>query len=90
MISFSATSDIGRDPMPRTVISLDPDQKAWLDRQAALRGVAMTELVRQAVRDFRAREDAKPSLRQALEQTAGIWRGGDGLDYQRRIRDEWS
>lgn len=76
--------------MPRTVINLDPDQKAWLDRQAALRGVAMTELVRQAVREFRAREEARPSFRELLERTSGIWRQGDGLDYQRRIRDEWS
>ncbi len=76
--------------MPRTVINLEPAQKAWLERQAALRGVPMTELVRQAVRDFRAREDAKPSLEHALQRTAGIWRGGDGLDYQRRIRAEWS
>ena len=76
--------------MPRTVINLDADQKAWLDQQAALRGVAMTELVRQAVRAFQAREQAKPSLQQVLDRTAGIWRGGDGLDYQRHMRDEWS
>ena len=76
--------------MPRTVINLDADQKAWLDQQAALRGVAMTELVRQAVRAFQAREQVKPSLQQVLDRTAGIWQGGDGLDYRRRIRDEWS
>ena len=76
--------------MPRTIVNLDPDQKAWLDQQAALRGVAMTELVRQAVRDFRAREEARPSLRQALKRTSGIWRHGDGLAYQERIRNEWS
>ncbi len=76
--------------MTRTVINLEPNQKAWLDRQAALRGVPMTELVRQAVRDFRAREDTRPSLEHALQRTAGIWRGGDGLDYQRRIRAEWT
>ena len=76
--------------MPRTVINLDADQKAWLDQQAALRGVAMTELVRQAVRAFQAREQIRPSLQQVLDRTAGIWQGGDGLDYQRRIRDEWS
>ena len=76
--------------MRRTVINLEPEQKAWLERQAALRGVPMTELVRQAVRDFRAREDARPSLEHALQRTAGIWRDGHGLDYQRRIRAEWS
>lgn len=54
--------------MARIVIDLDPDQKAWLDHQAALRGVAR---------------------QQALARSAGIWRGEDGLDYQRRLRAEW-
>lgn len=78
--------------MPRTIISLDEENKAWLDQQAALRRVPMTELVRQAVREFRAREQSrnKPALQEVLERTAGIWRAGDGLEYQDRIRREWS
>ena len=77
--------------MLRTVINLDDDSKAWLDRQAASRGVPMTELVRQAVRDFRAKEQraARPSMHEILQRTSGIWRGGDGLEYQRRLRNEW-
>lgn len=78
--------------MPRTVISLDQESKDWLDRQAVDRGVPMTELVRQAVREFRAKEQraARPSMQEILRKTSGIWRGGDGLEYQRRLRDEWS
>ena len=76
--------------MPRTMVNLDGEQKAWLDRQAALRGVAMTELVRQAVRAFRVREESRPSLNETLKRTSGIWRGRDGLEYQKRIREEWS
>lgn len=78
--------------MPRTVISLDQESKDWLDRQAVDRGVPMTELVRQAVREFRAKEQraARPSLQEILRRTSGIWRGGDGLEYQCRLRDEWS
>lgn len=75
--------------MARIVIDLDPDQKAWLDHQAALRGVAPAELVRRAIREFRAREESRPSFKQALARSAGIWRGEDGLDYQRRLRAEW-
>lgn len=77
--------------MPRTLINLNPDDKRWLDREARARHVPMTELVRQAVRDYRIREEsrAKPALHAALEHTAGIWRSGDGLAYQRRIRGEW-
>lgn len=77
--------------MPRTLINLDPDDKEWLDREARLRHVPMTELVRRAVRDYRARQEslARPSLQTALSRTAGIWRQGDALDWQRRLRDEW-
>ena len=77
--------------MPRTLVDLDDENKAWLDRQAALRGVPMTELVRQAVRDFRIREDrvSKPAFRDTLKRTAGIWRAGDGLAFQERLRREW-
>ena len=75
--------------MARIVIDLDPDQKAWLDRQATLRGVSTAELVRRAIRDYRSREEGRPSSKDALERTAGIWRGEDGLDYQRRLRAEW-
>ena len=78
--------------MPRTIVSLDEENKAWLDQQAAVRRVPMTELVRQAVREFRIREQSKskPALQEVLKRTAGIWRGGDGLAYQERIRREWS
>ena len=72
--------------MARIVIDLDPDQKAWLDRQATLRGVSTAELVGRAIRDYRSREEGRPSFKDALERTAG---SEDGLDYQRRLRAEW-
>jgi hypothetical protein len=31
----------------------------------------------------------RKSLERMLKATSGIWRGGDGLKYQRRIRAEW-
>lgn len=77
--------------MARTLINLDPADKAWLDREARLRHVPMTEIVREAVRDYRTRREslARPDLQAALQQTAGIWRVGEGLEYQRRVRAEW-
>lgn len=77
--------------MPRTLINLDPEDKEWLDREARARHVPMTELVRQAVHAYRIRDQslARPTLQTALQRTAGIWRKGDALAYQRRLRDEW-
>lgn len=64
--------------MARTLINLGPEDKEWLDREARARHVPMTELVRQAVRDYRTRQQslAQPSLQAVLARTAGLWRGG--------------
>ena len=29
------------------------------------------------------------SLAEALESTRGIWKSGDGLKYQQKLRDQW-
>ena len=78
--------------MPRTLINLQADDKQWLDAEARARGVSMGALVREAVHEYRVRALAvgRPTLNQALAETAGIWSGGDGLAWQRRMRDEWS
>lgn len=78
--------------MAKTLINLDPDDKAWLDREARRRKLPMTELVRQAVHGYRLREQSRsrPALAEALARTAGLWRQGDGLDWQQRLRDEWN
>ena len=74
----------------RTLISLDSDDKAWLDRVARAEGVPMTRLVRQAIRRLREEREAAPhGFDRLLRETAGAWKRGDGLAYQRRLRAEW-
>lgn len=78
--------------MIRTLISLDEEDKQWLDRKAKEEGLTMTELVRIAVRRYREqceRGAAEPTLEQLLRQTSGLWQGGDGLAAQIRAREEW-
>jgi len=77
--------------MTKTLVNLDREDKDWLDREAQRRKVPMTELVRQAVRRFRIREESEslPSLGDILERTAGLWRSGDGLAWQQQMRGEW-
>ena len=47
----------------------------------------MAELIRRAIGEMRHREEAK--FQGLLNQTAGIWKQGDGLEYQQNIRGEW-
>jgi hypothetical protein len=77
--------------MIRTVISLAPDAKAWLDDQARETGRSMTDLVREAVERYRVDQTAarRPSREQLLARTRGTWTNGDGLAWQRAIRADW-
>jgi len=77
--------------MPRTLISLPDDDKDWLDQAARERRVPMTELVREAVHEYRVRQESirQPDLVAALERSSGLWCQGDGLAWQENLRDEW-
>jgi hypothetical protein len=73
--------------MTRMIVSLEEKDKSWLDRQAVKAGLSRAEIVRQAVR--RMQHDEEETFDQLLDATRGIWRGGDGLRYQRKARREW-
>lgn len=74
--------------MTKTVISLEYDIKQWLDNKAAQEGVPMTELVRRAIRLLQEQEES--TVAKLLNDSAGIWKHGDGLAYQEALRSEWS
>lgn len=77
--------------MSRTLISLDPEDKAWLMRKAKRERTPMTELVRRAVRQYRKQSGPETSqFDQLLRDTAGSWKKEGGLAYQNRMRREWA
>ena len=72
------------------IVSLDKESKEWLERQAREESVSTAELIRTAVRRYREEKRKEtPSLHDLLKQTSGIWKAGDALAYQRRVRKEW-
>ena len=77
--------------MPRTLINLPDEDKDWLDRAAREQQVSMATLVREAVHEYRVRQESigQPDLAAALERTCGLWCRGDGLAWQEKLRDEW-
>ncbi len=77
--------------MTRTLINIPEEDKQWLDDAARERQVPMTELVREAVREYRVRQESirRPDLAAALRRSSGVWRKGDGLAWQEHLRDEW-
>lgn len=77
--------------MVRTLISLERDDKAWLEERARQEGVSMAEIVRRAVRRFRSEGGTeRPTTEELLVRTSGMTRGEDGLTLQKRLRSEWN
>jgi hypothetical protein len=82
-------SAISEEVMVRTVISLDEEDKRWVDAEAVREGVPMTEVIRHAVKQLRLEMERAATFEARLVATVGIGSGEDGLDVQRRLRDEW-
>jgi hypothetical protein len=74
--------------MTRTIISLENDDKKWLDEESARSGLPRAEIVRLSIRYMRL--DREKSFENLLNQTSGTWNEGDGLAYQERLRSEWA
>ena len=71
----------------RTIVELTSDSIEELDKLRRQRGVSRTQLVREAVVEYLARNASDTD-----ESAFGLWRdreAEDGLAYQERLRSEW-
>ena len=80
--------------MVRTIISIDDDEKSWLDRRAKEQGTTMTEVVRQAIRQYRMggrKSSGKgQTYAEILKLSKGTWSQGDAVEWVRKQRaEEW-
>lgn len=76
--------------MARIILSLDDDDKHWLAEEAAREHKSMAEIIRMAIHLYRDRQKkTPPSVAKILKKTSGTWKQGDGLAYQRKLRNEW-
>jgi hypothetical protein len=70
----------------RTLVDIPEDELEELNSLSRSRKVSRAELIRQAVAGFLAENRA------GIEDSFGIWkqRGVDGVEYQEKLRREWS
>lgn len=72
----------------RILADLPEEDVKWLDRLAQDTGRSRAALLREAVAAYRVRSSGE-----GIEAFFGMWRArgdiGDGVDYQRSLRDEW-
>ena len=74
--------------LTRIIISLPEETKTWLESYSKAHGISMAEAIRISL-DYLRKEEASDTYRSLLEKTRGIWSRGDGLKYQKKIRNEW-
>lgn len=70
----------------RTLVDIADAQIRALDELAQSQKQSRAALIRQAVDDYLAKHQSV-----SLEKAFGLWgdRKVDGLDYERKLRDEW-
>jgi hypothetical protein len=72
----------------RTIITLSEEDKKWLESYSNAHQVSVAEAIRQGIRRLKDAE-LKETYRVLVQNTKGLWKKGDGLKYQRKIRSEW-
>jgi hypothetical protein len=77
--------------MLRTVISIEPADNKWLNKVAKHEHVSKAAIIRQAIQNYRKEVEvkSKPGFKELHAATRGLWRKGNALAYQRKIRSEW-
>lgn len=72
----------------RTIVDIPEDQIEALDRLRGPRKVSRSALIRAAVKVY-LREHDTPGLKDLPGFGSWKGKGEDGLDYQRKVREEW-
>ena len=72
----------------RTIVTLSKDEKEWLERYSRGKGLSMAQTVRKGIARLR-NEDRSSLYEDTLQITHGLWTKGDGLKYQKELRQEW-
>ena len=72
----------------KTRITISDDEKSWLESYSRIRGISMAEAIRKAIARLREQE-GQSTYQSLIGQTQGIWKKGDGLEYQKKLRSEW-
>jgi hypothetical protein len=73
----------------RTIITLSEEDKRWLESYSSLHRVSVAEAIRQGIRKLKEAELFE-NYQTIVQNSKGLWKKGDGLDYQKAIRAEWN
>lgn len=75
--------------MIRTLVSIEENDKRWLDKYSQKQGQSTAEIIRQAIKEFQQKMRADQRKR-VLDKTFGILKDKeDSIKFVRKIREEW-
>ena len=72
----------------RTIITISEEDKRWLESYSSLNRVSVAEAIRQGIRKLKEAELFE-NYQTLVQRTKGLWKKGDGLNFQKKIRAEW-
>jgi hypothetical protein len=73
----------------RIILTISEEDKRWLESYSSLHKVSVAEAIRRGIRKLKDAELLE-NYQALVQNTNGLWKKGDGLDYQQEIRTEWN
>ena len=75
--------------MVRTIVTIEENDKRWLDRFSDQQGRSTAETIRMAIKEFQKKMRGG-EYRRVLKDTAGLLKGkDDSVRFVRKLREEW-
>jgi hypothetical protein len=72
----------------RLIISLPDEDKSWLEGYSKVHKISVAEAIRQGIGRLK-KDQRQKTYEELVKRTRGLWKKGDGLDYQLKMRAEW-
>jgi len=72
----------------RTIITLPEEDKTWLESYGKAHDVSVAEAIRRSIKKLRE-DSSNETYEIMVKKTRGLWKKGDGLRYQNKLRSEW-
>lgn len=72
----------------RIIISIPDEDKLWLEGYSKVQQISVAEAIRQGIEQLK-KSKQQQTYQKLVEKTRGIWKKGDGLTYQKKLRAEW-
>ncbi len=72
----------------RTIITVSEEDKLWLENYSRSYGISMAEAIRRGITRLKV-EEGQSTYERIVRHSRGIWQKEEGLEYQKKLRNEW-